>query len=171
MSPREAESRELKAGGAHRFSGTQVRPHSSSSVEGEFRQTEKTNLIFLYRKEKKRKIRVLADWLLHLYVCSTFAFSATLNKSPTFILLRCWRPQGLFFYSPTLQLYCMWTPQGDSETTNQPWLSCDRLKEMCKKDENKVKLKDKKTFPIEILSNLWSWNYNILYFPSWIMLH
>lgn len=47
MSPREAESGELKAGGAHRFSGTQVRPHSSSSVEGEFRQTEKTNLIFL----------------------------------------------------------------------------------------------------------------------------
>lgn len=58
MSPREMKSgAELKAGGAPRFSGTQVRPHSSSSVEGEFRQTKKTNLI----KKNKRNMSVLAD--------------------------------------------------------------------------------------------------------------
>lgn len=45
MPPREMKpGADLKAGGAHRFSGTRVRPHSSSSVEGEFKP-RKTDFI------------------------------------------------------------------------------------------------------------------------------
>lgn len=73
-------------------------------------------------------------------------FFFTPNKSRTFIHLRSCaadtRPQSFFLsfffllFLP-LQLYCIRTFQGDSETSNQPWLSCDCLRNVKKKKKRK----------------------------------